>query len=59
MGILTRLIGALDSAGRPGRELGVRLDMLRSTGVRYAIQRRREEERLRRSPPTRASPPTG
>ena len=46
MSILTRLIGALNSAGRPGRELGVRLDMLRSTGVRYALQRRREEERL-------------
>ena len=46
MAILTRLIGALNSAGRPGRELGVRLDMLRSTGVRYALQRRREEERL-------------
>ena len=46
MGILTRLITALNSAGKPGRELGVRLDMLRSTGVRYALQRRREEERL-------------
>ena len=46
MGLLTRLITALNSAGRPGRELGVRLDMLRSTGVRYALQRRREEERL-------------
>jgi len=46
VGILTRLITALNSAGKPGRELGVRLDMLRSTGVRYALQRRREEERL-------------
>jgi len=44
MSVLTRMIGALDAAGRPGRELGVRLDLLRSTGVRYAIQRRREEE---------------
>jgi len=46
VGVLTRLIGTLDSAGRPGREVGVRLDLLRSTGVRYALQRRREEERL-------------
>ncbi len=45
MGVLTRLISALNSAGRPGRELGVRLDMLRSTGIGYALQRRREEER--------------
>jgi D-alanine-D-alanine ligase-like ATP-grasp enzyme len=43
MGLMTRLIGALGSAGRPGRELGVRLDILRSTGVHYARQRRREE----------------
>ena len=42
----SRMIGALDRAGRPGRELGVRLDLLRSTGLRYALQRRREEERL-------------
>src|SRR5262245_31046620 len=46
MSVVTRLIGSLDAAGRPGRELGVRLDLLRSTGVRYARQRRREEERL-------------
>ena len=46
MGLTTKLIGALGSAGRPGRELGVRLDMLRSTGVRYARQRRREEALL-------------
>jgi cyanophycin synthetase len=46
MGLTTRLIGALGAAGRPGRELGVRLDVLRSTGVRYARQRRREEALL-------------
>jgi D-alanine-D-alanine ligase-like ATP-grasp enzyme len=46
MAVLTRLIGKLNSAGRPGRELGVRLDLLRSTGVRYARQRRSEEARL-------------
>jgi len=46
MTVVTKLIGALDSAGRPGRELGVRLDLLRSTGMRYAIQRRREEAKL-------------
>jgi len=46
MGLTTKLIGALGSAGRPGRELGVRLDILRSTGVRYARQRRREEALL-------------
>jgi len=46
MGLTTKLIGALGSAGRPGRELGVRLDILRSTGVRYARQRRREESLL-------------
>jgi glutathione synthase/RimK-type ligase-like ATP-grasp enzyme len=46
MGLTTKLIGALGSAGRPGRELGVRLDVLRSTGVRYARQRRREEALL-------------
>jgi cyanophycin synthetase len=46
VGLTTKLIGALGSAGRPGRELGVRLDVLRSTGVRYARQRRREEALL-------------
>jgi cyanophycin synthetase len=46
MALATRLITALGSAGRPGRELGVRLDVLRSTGVRYARQRRREEALL-------------
>jgi D-alanine-D-alanine ligase-like ATP-grasp enzyme len=46
MGLTTKLIGALGSAGRPGRELGVRLDILRSTGIRYARQRRREEALL-------------
>jgi D-alanine-D-alanine ligase-like ATP-grasp enzyme len=46
MKLLTRLLGALDSAGRPGREVGVRIDLLRATGLRYALQRRREEERL-------------
>lgn len=46
MGLTTKVIGALGSAGRPGRELGVRLDILRSTGVRYARQRRREEALL-------------
>jgi D-alanine-D-alanine ligase-like ATP-grasp enzyme len=46
MGMTTKLIGALGAAGRPGRELGVRLDLLRSTGVRYARQRRREEALL-------------
>lgn len=46
MSIATRLIGALGAAGKPGRELGVRLDVLRSTGVRYARQRRREEALL-------------
>jgi cyanophycin synthetase len=44
--LATKMIGALGSAGRPGRELGVRLDVLRSTGVRYARQRRREEALL-------------
>jgi cyanophycin synthetase len=46
MTLATKLIGALGAAGRPGRELGVRLDVLRSTGVRYARQRRREEALL-------------
>ena len=46
MGLTTKLIGALGSTGKPGRELGVRLDILRSTGVRYARQRRREEALL-------------
>ena len=46
MRVVTRFISALDSAGRPGRELGVRLDLLRSTGIRYAMQRRREEARV-------------
>jgi D-alanine-D-alanine ligase-like ATP-grasp enzyme len=46
MTMLTKLLGALDSAGRPGREVGVRIDLLRATGLRYALQRRREEERL-------------
>ncbi len=46
MRLVSRMIGSLDRAGRPGRELGVRLDLLRSTGVRYALQRRREEELL-------------
>lgn len=46
MSLATKMIGALGSAGRPGRELGVRLDVLRSTGVRYARQRRREEALL-------------
>ena len=46
MGLTTKVIGALGSAGKPGRELGVRLDILRSTGVRYARQRRREEALL-------------
>ena len=46
MTLATKLISKLGSAGRPGRELGVRLDVLRSTGVRYARQRRREEALL-------------
>jgi len=46
MSLATKMIGALGTAGRPGRELGVRLDVLRSTGVRYARQRRREEALL-------------
>jgi glutathione synthase/RimK-type ligase-like ATP-grasp enzyme len=46
VGLVTKAIGALGAAGRPGRELGVRLDVLRSTGVRYARQRRREEALL-------------
>jgi len=43
---LTKMIGALEYAGQPGREVGVRLDLLRSTGMRYALQRRREEAEL-------------
>lgn len=48
MTALTKVIAALDRGGQPGRELAVRLDLLRSTGVRYAFQRRREEAEVSR-----------
>jgi D-alanine-D-alanine ligase-like ATP-grasp enzyme len=41
----TYLLEALGRAGRPGLELAVRLDLLRSLGPRHALNRRREEAR--------------
>lgn len=40
------VIDVLNRAGKPGRELGVRLDLLRSTGMRYAWRRRSEDARV-------------
>jgi cyanophycin synthetase len=39
---------ALDGLGRPGRELGVRIDLLRTIGARGAIGRLQDEARARR-----------
>lgn len=42
------LLALCTRTGRPGREVGARVDLLRSTGVRYAVGRL-GEERARRS----------
>jgi len=50
-----RLLGGLVSApvhaGRRGRELGARVDLVTSTGIRESLRRLRDEPRLRRSRP--------
>jgi D-alanine-D-alanine ligase-like ATP-grasp enzyme len=43
---LTRLIDRLGGAGRVGRELAVRLDIVRSTGLPHVWRRRRDEARV-------------
>jgi D-alanine-D-alanine ligase-like ATP-grasp enzyme len=43
-----RLARVLDGLGRPGRELGVRADLLRATGARGAVGRLQDEARARR-----------
>jgi D-alanine-D-alanine ligase-like ATP-grasp enzyme len=45
--LLGPLISAQVRAGRPGRELGARVDLVASTGVRQSLRRRREEPLLR------------
>lgn len=42
------LLAGVSRAGRPGRELAVGLDLLRSTGVRHAARRAREHALRRR-----------
>lgn len=44
------LLGALGRAGRPGVELAVRLDLVRSLGLRQAFKRRREEATVAERP---------
>lgn len=44
--IITSLLDTLASAGRPGRELAVRLDLLRSVGIDEARRRRGHDARL-------------
>src|SRR5579885_2757021 len=41
------VLGAPVPAGRPARELGARIDLVASTGVRQSLRRMREEPRLR------------
>lgn len=43
------MLKAIARAGRPGRELAVRLDLLRAAGVRHSIQRLRDDVRRRGS----------
>lgn len=45
-----RLLNAIARTGRPGRELAVRLDLVRSLGLRQAWRRRREEARAAARP---------
>lgn len=42
------VLNALAHAGRPGRELAVRLDLLRAAGPRHSLQRLRDDVRRRR-----------
>jgi hypothetical protein len=45
--IAAAMLGAPVRAGRPGRELGARIDLVASTGVRQSLRRMRQEPRLR------------
>ena len=46
---VTRVVDRLGLSGRPGRELAVRLDMVRSTGIGPALRRLRWDENLARA----------
>ena len=46
--VLTELIQVLSARGRAGRELAVRLDLVRATGLRYPLHRAREDRALAR-----------
>ena len=41
-----RMVESLRAAGTPGRKLAARLDLIRSAGVRHAMRRVRDQERL-------------
>ena len=53
------LLAGVSRAGRPGRELAVGLDLLRSTGLRHARQRAREHALRRRLQSGGSSPLEG
>jgi cyanophycin synthetase len=54
--VATSLLDALARGGRPGRELAVRADLLRSVGVREAWRRGRDTARRQRLPRGREQP---
>jgi D-alanine-D-alanine ligase-like ATP-grasp enzyme len=50
MALLTNTLDALGRAGFPGRSAAPRLDLLRSVGVRYAVQEQRNKRAARAMP---------
>ena len=44
--VFAALIDPLGRAGRPGRQLGARIDLVRATGLRHAARRMRDAEKL-------------
>lgn len=50
MALLTNTLDALGRAGLPGRTAAPRLDLLRSVGVRYAVQEQRKKLAARAAP---------
>src|SRR5918997_2070831 len=49
--VLAKLIEVLSARGRAGRELAVRIDLVRATGLRYPFRRLREDRALGRLVP--------
>src|SRR5664279_2100051 len=50
MALVTNTLDALGRAGLPGRTAAPRLDLLRSIGVRYAVQEQRKKLAARATP---------